>query len=97
MELTFKVAETVENNDMKRHARYEYPLMVKNLKTFKLSVQPGEFSDSEIVVMLGQNGTKPVLYDEMCCVNEFVFVLVCLGGDRVLGSRTSVYHCLYQR
>ncbi|KAL8432299.1 hypothetical protein Efla_000883 [Eimeria flavescens] len=31
--------------------------MVKTLGTFKLSVQKGSFSDSEIVVMLGQNGT----------------------------------------
>jgi len=65
VELTFKVAETVENNDMKRQARYEYPLMVKNLKTFKLSVQAGEFSDSEIVVMLGQNGTGKTTFIRM--------------------------------
>ncbi|KAL8428500.1 hypothetical protein ACSSS7_007195 [Eimeria intestinalis] len=36
---------------------YEYPAMTKTLGTFKLSVQKGSFSDSEIVVMLGQNGT----------------------------------------
>ncbi|KAL8455318.1 hypothetical protein Emag_000902 [Eimeria magna] len=36
---------------------YEYPAMTKTLGTFKLSVQKGSFSDSEIIVMLGQNGT----------------------------------------
>lgn len=36
---------------------YEYPAMTKTLGTFRLEVQKGSFSDSEIVVMLGQNGT----------------------------------------
>ncbi|CDJ66548.1 ABC transporter, putative, partial [Eimeria necatrix] len=36
---------------------YEYPALTKTLGNFKLSVEKGSFSDSEIVVMLGQNGT----------------------------------------
>lgn len=31
--------------------------MTKTLNTFKLSVQPGQFQQGEIIVMLGQNGT----------------------------------------
>lgn len=57
-EMTFKVAENVQNMaDIKRHAIYQYPLMTKLMGDFKLTVQPGSFSESEIIVMLGQNGT----------------------------------------
>ncbi len=31
--------------------------MMKNLGEFHLSVESGEFTDSEIIVMLGENGT----------------------------------------
>jgi ATP-binding cassette subfamily E protein 1 len=56
--LTFKLAETAEDKkDVERHRRYKYPNMEKNLGDFKLRVQAGEFTDSEIIVMLGQNGT----------------------------------------
>ena len=37
--------------------RYNFPEMTKQLGSFSLSVQPGEFTDSEIIVMLGENGT----------------------------------------
>lgn len=36
---------------------FEYPSMRKTLGTFKLSIEGGNFCDSEIIVMLGQNGT----------------------------------------
>jgi ATP-binding cassette subfamily E protein 1 len=36
---------------------YHYPAMVKTLGPFKLEVQKGSFKPSEIVMMLGQNGT----------------------------------------
>ena len=36
---------------------YSYPSMTKTLKTFELTVQGGAFNASEIIVMLGQNGT----------------------------------------
>jgi len=37
--------------------RYEYPDMVKQLGNFELTVEGGDFSDSEIIVLLGENGT----------------------------------------
>lgn len=37
--------------------RYSYPVMLKNMGEFELSIEPGEFTDSEIIVMLGENGT----------------------------------------
>ena len=36
---------------------YEYPAMTKTLGPFKLEVMAGSFKPSEIVMMLGQNGT----------------------------------------
>lgn len=42
---------------MKKFLRYQYPAMTKTQGSFKLHVEPGEFTDSEIIVMLGENGT----------------------------------------
>uniref|UniRef100_A0A6A7G9X7 ABC transporter E family member 2-like n=2 Tax=Hirondellea gigas TaxID=1518452 RepID=A0A6A7G9X7_9CRUS len=56
--LTFKVMETLQDDGFERkHHRYKYPRMTKTLGSFTLSIEPGQFSDSEIVVLLGQNGT----------------------------------------
>lgn len=40
----------------KKHAHH-YPAMTKTLGNFKLHVEPGSFTHSEIIVLLGQNGT----------------------------------------
>jgi len=66
--LTFKVAETAESNEeflAAKHSRYNYPLLSKTLGTFKLEVKPGEVTDSEIIVMLGQNGTGKTTFIRM--------------------------------
>lgn len=36
---------------------FTYPSMKRTQGDFKLTVEPGEFSDSEILVMMGENGT----------------------------------------
>ncbi|KHJ77199.1 ABC transporter, ATP-binding protein [Oesophagostomum dentatum] len=54
--LSFKVSEQLDEV-IKRTGNFKYPAMTKNLGTFKLSVEAGDFSDSEIIVMLGENGT----------------------------------------
>lgn len=49
-----------ENADeliLDRTRRYSYPSMTKTIGNFKLTVEGGEFTDSEIIVMLGENGT----------------------------------------
>ena len=43
--------------EIKRTRRYHYPNMLKKLGTFELTIDPGQFTDSEIIVMLGENGT----------------------------------------
>ncbi|GJP37124.1 hypothetical protein CLOM_g21562 [Closterium sp. NIES-68] len=67
VELTFRVAETpVENADeAKTYNRYKYPRMIKKQGGFKLSVEPGDFTDSQIVVMLGENGTGKTTFIRM--------------------------------
>ncbi|TYJ53164.1 hypothetical protein B9479_006192 [Cryptococcus floricola] len=54
--LTFKIAETVDELQAPKTRRYKYPDMVKTLGNFKLHVTAGEFADSEILVLLGENG-----------------------------------------
>ncbi|CAJ0914013.1 17663_t:CDS:2, partial [Entrophospora sp. SA101] len=56
--LTFKLAETAEDEkEVDKFRRYQYPDMKKTLGDFDLTVNAGEFTDSEIIVMLGENGT----------------------------------------
>jgi len=86
-ELTFKVAQTVEDNsgmsDVK-NSHYTYPNMTRTLEpkrrkkkkkkkkkkrrnkhAFKLHVKAGGFRDSQIVVMLGENGTGKTTFIRM--------------------------------
>ncbi|VVC35528.1 RNase L inhibitor RLI, possible metal-binding domain,RLI1,ABC transporter-like,ABC transporter [Cinara cedri] len=55
--LIFKVAESATEEEVKRMTHYEYPEMTKTLGNFSLKVQTGQFTDSEILVLLGENGT----------------------------------------
>ncbi|KAJ1658243.1 Fe-S cluster-binding ribosome biosynthesis protein [Dispira simplex] len=56
--LNFRLVENAEeDNEMDRLRMYKYPSMVKTMGDFTLNVKGGEFTDSEIIVMLGQNGT----------------------------------------
>lgn len=56
--LQFRLAETADDDEeVEHHHLYNYPRMVKTLGPFKLTVETGSFTDSEIVVMLGENGT----------------------------------------
>ena len=63
--LTFKVSEQNNENalletsqaDKDNKRVFTYPDMTKTLGPFKLTVKSGSFKPSEIVMMLGQNGT----------------------------------------
>ncbi|KAM9970693.1 hypothetical protein ACTFIR_002557 [Dictyostelium discoideum] len=64
--LTFKFSETAENEEeIKKHCNYKYPNMTKTMGTFKLEIKAGQFTDSEIIVMLGQNGTGKTTFIRM--------------------------------
>merc|ERR1739844_313645 len=45
--------------------RSEYPKMSKTMGNFHLDVERGEFSDSEILVLLGENGTGKTTFIRM--------------------------------
>ncbi|KAE9408034.1 P-loop containing nucleoside triphosphate hydrolase protein, partial [Gymnopus androsaceus JB14] len=55
--LSFKMVETAEEVIVDKTRHYTYPSMTKTLGSFKLTVEGGSFTDSEIIVMLGENGT----------------------------------------
>jgi len=55
--LTFKISDNTDREDSKKHRLYQYPDMVKTLGEFVLRVEKGSFTDSEILVLLGENGT----------------------------------------
>jgi len=63
--LTFKVSETAMEEEIKRMCRYEYPDMTKKLGGFTLNIEEGQFTDSEIIVMLGENGTGKTTFIKM--------------------------------
>jgi ATP-binding cassette subfamily E protein 1 len=65
--LTFKVAETPQESaeEIETYARYKYPTMTKTQGGFTLKVAEGEFTDSQIIVMLGENGTGKTTFIRM--------------------------------
>lgn len=64
--LQFRLAETADGEEeIKHHHMYSYPTMTKTLGNFKLTVEAGSFTDSEIVVMLGENGTGKTTFIRM--------------------------------
>lgn len=48
---------------------YDYPEMSKKMGDFSLHVKSGEFSDSEILVLLGENGTGKTTFIRMLAGN----------------------------
>lgn len=69
-ELNFKLTTSTENvEDIERVALYSYPTMTKTMtqgeQRFILHVEEGTFTDSEIVVMLGENGTGKTTFIRM--------------------------------
>mgnify|MGYP001762188296 FL=1 len=63
--LTFKIAESAEEEVTERTALFRYPSMSKKLGNFELSIDAGDFSDSEIIVFLGENGTGKTTFVKM--------------------------------
>lgn len=55
--LTFKMAEAADDMVVDKSRAFKYPRMEKTLGNFKLRIDSGDFTDSEIIVMMGENGT----------------------------------------
>ena len=63
--LTFRIAEAGEDYMVDRARGFEYPTMEKPLGGFHLKIETGQFTDSEIIVMMGENGTGKTTFCKM--------------------------------
>lgn len=63
--LQFRMTEAGEEFLAEQSRAYSYPKMTKTLDKFHLSIEPGEFTDSEIIVMMGENGTGKTTFCKM--------------------------------
>ena len=77
--LSFKIADNTDIVMSNKDHLYKYPKMKKTLANFTLNVEGGSFSNCEIIVLLGENGTgKTTLVrmlsgDKKCPPNESEF------------------------
>jgi ATP-binding cassette subfamily E protein 1 len=55
--LQFRLTDASDYMLIEQNASFTYPDMVKTQGDFKLHVEAGSFNDSEIIVMMGENGT----------------------------------------
>ncbi|KAK8048947.1 translation initiation factor RLI1 [Apiospora phragmitis] len=55
--LTFRLSEGADDFMADKARAFSYPKMEKTLGGFHLSIETGDFTDSEIIVMMGENGT----------------------------------------
>ncbi|RPA91043.1 ATP-binding cassette sub-family e member 1 [Choiromyces venosus 120613-1] len=63
--LQFRIAEAGDEFMVDRSRSFGYPAMDKTLGKFHLHVDKGEFTDSEIIVMMGENGTGKTTFCRM--------------------------------
>lgn len=63
--LQFRISEAGEDYSTDKSRAYKYPAMEKTLGNFKLSIESGDFTDSEIIVMMGENGTGKTTFCKM--------------------------------
>ncbi|ORY62105.1 P-loop containing nucleoside triphosphate hydrolase protein [Pseudomassariella vexata] len=63
--LTFRLSEGADDFVTDRSRAFNYPKMEKTLGNFKLRIDKGDFTDSEIIVMMGENGTGKTTFCKM--------------------------------
>jgi ATP-binding cassette subfamily E protein 1 len=64
--LAYQVTESAEQiTEGETYQSYKYPTMVKTQPGFKLSVMKGSYNDSQIIVLLGENGTGKTTFIRM--------------------------------
>ena len=65
--LTFKVVEAPEEKKEEgvKPSHYVYPALQKTLGGFHIDITPGKFNSSEIVVLVGENGTGKTTFIRM--------------------------------
>ncbi len=52
-----KNSRELETDKTRKVCRFEYPAMVKKQGDFELEIEAGNFTESEVIVLLGENGT----------------------------------------
>ncbi|KAK9448478.1 P-loop containing nucleoside triphosphate hydrolase protein [Limtongia smithiae] len=55
--LQFRLADASDVIPLDKSRSFKYPSMQKTMGDFRLRVHAGDFTDSEIIVMMGENGT----------------------------------------
>ena len=68
--LQFRIGDSSEDFSMDKSRAFNYPRMTKSLGDFKLGIQKGAFTDSEIIVMMGENGTGKTTFCRMLAGNK---------------------------
>lgn len=68
--LTFRIAEAGEDYMVDKARGFQYPAMKKTLGGFKLNIESGSFTDSEIIVMMGENGTGKTTFCKLLAGQE---------------------------
>ncbi|GAP85088.1 putative translation initiation factor RLI1 [Rosellinia necatrix] len=63
--LTFKMAESADEFLSEKSRAFQYPAMQKTMGNFELNIDAGDFTDSEIIVMFGENGTGKTTFCKM--------------------------------
>ncbi|KAI5287150.1 Fe-S cluster-binding ribosome biosynthesis protein [Ascosphaera acerosa] len=63
--LTFRIAEAGDDFAAGQGRGFTYPKMEKTLGNFHLAIDAGTFTDSEILVMMGENGTGKTTFCRM--------------------------------
>lgn len=63
--LQFRIAEAGDEYTVDKSRAFNYPSMEKTLGKFHLSIEEGSFTDSEIIVMMGENGTGKTTFCRM--------------------------------
>ena len=63
--LQFRIGEATDDFMIDKNRDYTYPSMEKTLGKFHLKIETGEFTDSEILVMMGENGTGKTTFCKM--------------------------------
>ncbi|KAF2448043.1 hemin import ATP-binding protein hmuV [Karstenula rhodostoma CBS 690.94] len=63
--LQFRIGEAGEEFLTDKSNAYGYPKMAKTLGDFHLEIEAGQFTDSEIIVMMGENGTGKTTFCKM--------------------------------
>ncbi|KAJ5151981.1 ABC transporter ABCE [Penicillium capsulatum] len=63
--LSFRLTEAGDDFIADKDRAFAYPSMEKTLGNFHLKIEPGKFTDSEIIVMMGENGTGKTTFCRM--------------------------------